>query len=497
MTEFELKFEIPPANLQRVEAAQKKGTRSKHLQATYFDTQEGTLAAHGLAVRIRKEGRRWVQTAKGPTSTLLERLEHSVTLAQQSGGAQPGVDLARHAGTPVGKAISQALKLQSGKDFFPLIPLYKTDIQRVARLVEHGGSVMDISLDQGRILSGTKSLGLCELEVELKKGQPADAVALARQWCAEFGLSLSTITKSIKGQRLRDTDSAGPAVCATALAFHPVATGAQIVAAVLQSCLTQILPNASEVAAGSCHPDHVHQLRVGLRRLRTALRELEGLADAFDPLWQPTLADVFRQLGRYRDHGYLEHDLQPQLLMAGGPSVDFGQASTDIPDPGAVVRTPGFQDVLLGLIGFTHKSGSQVSKNKVSGRSVVKKVLRSRLKKLHSQALKKGEKFTGLNETDQHRVRKRLKRLRYLSEFSAPLFKAREVNAFIAALKPTQDALGVYHDELMALQAYRKLAIESQNAWFGIGWLTARIKPNAQLWLNEIETLVKVRPFWD
>ena len=79
----------------------------------------------------------------------------------------------------------------------------------------------------------------------------------------------------------------------------------------------------------------------------------------------------------------------------------------------------------------------------MSGRSVVKKVLRSRLKKLHSQALKKGEKFTELNETDQHCVRKRLKRLKYLSEFSAPLFKAREVNAFIAALKPTQDALGV------------------------------------------------------
>ena len=138
MTEFELKFEIPPANLQRVEAALKKGKVFKHLQATYFDTREGTLAVHGLVLRIRKEGRRWVQTAKGLTSTLLERLEHIVALPQQSGGAQPGVDLARHAGTPVGEAVFQAMKLQSGKDLFPLIPLYKTDIRRVARLVEHG-----------------------------------------------------------------------------------------------------------------------------------------------------------------------------------------------------------------------------------------------------------------------------------------------------------------------------------------------------------------------
>ena len=497
MTEFELKFEIPAANLERVAAALKDGKISRQrLQARYFDTVDGTLAAHGLVVRMRKEGRRWVQTAKGPSATLLERLEHNVTLAQQTAGTEPGVDLARHAGTPVGNAIACALNLKASEDFSSLTPLYDTDVHRVTRLVEHGGSVMEIALDRGRIQSGTKSLDLCELEIELKKGRPEHAVDLARQWCAEYGLCLSSITKSMKGQRLRNADSAGPAVSATAPAFDRDATGAQIVVAVLQSCLNQILPNASELAVASSDPGHVHQLRVGLRRLRTALRELEGLTDAFDAAWEPALVHVFRQLGEHRDHGHLERDLQPKLLAAGGPGVNFGPASTDIPDPAAVVRAPAFQDVLLGLIGFTYRSGQQVSENNMPARASVKKILRSRLKKLRSQALKEGRKFTELNETDQHRVRKRLKRLRYLSEFSAPFFKARKLSCFIAALKPAQDALGLYNDELMALQAYRKLAIEDPHAWFGTGWLTARRMPSAQHCLNEIEAFAKVRAFW-
>ena len=497
MTEFELKFEIPPTSLLRVAAALKVGKISRQrLQARYFDTVDGTLAAHGLVVRMRKEGRRWVQTAKGPSGTLLERLEHNASLGQQPKGVDPAVDLARHAGTPVGKAIANALNLKAGEACPDIAPLYETDVRRITRLVEHDGSVLEIALDQGRILSGNQSLPICELEVELKTGRPGHAVALARQWCAEYGLSLSSITKSMKGQRLRNAEFWGPAVTATAPTFRRDATGAQIVAAVLQSCLNQIVPNASELAAASSDPDHVHQLRVGLRRLRTALRELDGLTDAFDAAWEPALVHVFRKLGEFRDHDHLERDLQPKLLAAGGPNVSFAQVGKNIPDPAAVVRAPAFQDVLLSLIGFAHRFEPQVASNNAPARDAVKKILRSRLKKLRSQALKEGEKFTELNQTEQHRVRKRLKRLRYVSEFSAAFFKARKLSAFIAALKPAQDALGLYNDKLMALQACRRLAIDDPCAWFGVGWLESRRMPNAQHCLDDIEAFAKAQPFW-
>ncbi len=497
MTEFELKFEIPQGSLQRVATALKDGqTLRERLQARYFDTEDGALAQNGLVVRVRKEGRRWVQTAKGPTSGPLERLEHNVNLPRQAKGASPEVDLGRHAGTPVGNAIAKALNLKPGEDFPVLLPLYETDIQRVTRVVAVNGSLVEIALDQGRIVSENKSLPICELEVELKEGQPEHAVALARQWCADYNLSLSSITKSMKGQRLRNAQPWGPAVSAAAPSFHRDATGAQVVAAVLQSCLNQILPNASELASGSSDPEHIHQLRVGICRMRTALRELEGLTDAFDAAWEPVLVHVFRQLGEHRDHGHLERDLQPKLLAAGGPVVHFGQTGKEIPDPATVLRTLVFQDVLLNLIGIAHRSELHVADKELSGRDAAKNVLRARLKKLRSQALKQGKKFMELDETHQHRVRKRLKRLRYLSEFSAPFFKARKLNTFIAALKPAQDALGLYNDELLALQALRKLATEDPRAWFGVGWLVSRRMPNAQQCISEIEAFAKVQPFW-
>lgn len=267
--------------------------------------------------------------------------------------------------------------------------------------------------------------------------------------------------------------------------------------AVLNSCLNQILPNASEVAAASSDPAHVHQLRVGIRRLRTALRELAGLTDGFDTAWEPVLVHVFRQLGEHRDHGHLERELQPKLAAAGGPGVNFGESGKQPPDPKAVVRAPVFQDVLLSLIGFVHRSEPQAPIPNVPARDSVKRVLRSQLKKLRSQALKDGKQFTELGETDQHRVRKRLKRLRYLSEFSAPFFKPRKLNAFIAALKPAQDALGLYNDELMALQALRTLTAEDPRAWFGVGWLAARRAANAQRCLEEIKAFADTQPFWD
>ena len=104
MTEFELKFEIPLAKLKGVAVAMLEGKATRQrLQASYFDTADRALAAHGIVVRLRKEGRRWVQTAKGPTADLLDRLEHNAALPSQSAAAMPALDLSRHRETPVGK----------------------------------------------------------------------------------------------------------------------------------------------------------------------------------------------------------------------------------------------------------------------------------------------------------------------------------------------------------------------------------------------------------
>jgi CHAD domain-containing protein len=76
-------------------------------------------------------------------------------------------------------------------------------------------------------------------------------------------------------------------------------------------------------------------------------------------------------------------------------------------------------------------------------------------------------------------VRKRLKRLRYLAEFAAPLFRPSRAERYLAALKPVQDCLGVRNDEATALALLRDLAQAEPRAWFApgsrwVGWRRGR-----------------------
>jgi cyclic-di-GMP phosphodiesterase TipF (flagellum assembly factor) len=66
---------------------------------------------------------------------------------------------------------------------------------------------------------------------------------------------------------------------------------------VVRSCLDQVLANASLLAEGNLADSVVHQLRVGIRRLRTAQRELGAWGGDLDDAWQAPAAETFRKLG--------------------------------------------------------------------------------------------------------------------------------------------------------------------------------------------------------
>jgi triphosphatase len=498
MNEFELKFEIPASNLKRLSAAvHAEKPQLQTLRACYFDTADGVLAANGLVLRMRKEDNCWVQTAKGMTDTPLERLEHNVSLAKSK--SMPNIDLSRHDGELVGKKITKALKSKSSATQAKLMLLFETDVQRLKFTVTQGGSDIEIALDQGMVVNGGRSVAIRELEIELKSGKAEHAVALARQWCKKYDLCLSTISKSMKGQRLHDlplNNQQNSALFAIAPKFKHHANAQQIMKAVLQTCLNQVLANMSEIANGSQHTDHIHQLRVGIRRLRTAMRELKMLTSGIDPDWQAHLIKVFRILGQHRDAEYLTLNLQPQITAVGGPNVNsnlintktlVGSKSLEL---SSTVQSPAFQDTLLGLIAYAHGEKLNAPTKQLTDKAS-KSLIAKRINKRFNTIAKQSQKFIKLDETQQHGLRKQFKSLRYLAEFSAPLFHKRQAKNFIEALKPVQDALGFYNDELMALKAYLKMATEHKQAMFAVGWLTARRLPNAQACQKEINIFIK------
>jgi triphosphatase len=492
VTEFELKFEVPAVQRASLEAAVRHGAVMRtRLQARYFDTADGRLQAQALVLRLRKEGRDWVQTAKAAGDGPLQRLEHNAAVPGAS--AMPVPDTGRHAGTPVGELLAQALASDAGVPAAPLVEQYRVDVWRLTRQLRAPGGAAELALDQGAILAGERTVPVCELEIELKSGEPAVVVTLARRWALRYGLWLSTVSKSARGQRLLHGAASGPPVPAQAPQFGRRPAGPQVVQAVVAACLAQLLPNASEIAGGRFEAEHVHQLRVAIRRLRTALRALVGLSDAIDPGWEAPLAAAFRALGAYRDRENLVDLIQPQLVAAGGPPVEWPASDPSLPAPPETVRSAAFQVVLLDLIALTLAPALTAA---APDHAATLKRLRSRLDQLQRQVGRGARRFDALSQAQRHQVRRRLKRLRYLGELTAPLFDKRAAKGFLSQLKPAQEALGRYVDEAMALKQYRAATVRDPRAWFGVGWLSARAAVNARACRQALKKAAAAPAFW-
>jgi len=507
--EVEFKFQIPADQRDAVEADLRLGpVRRTRLRARYFDTAHGALAAHKMVLRLRLEGKHWVQTTKAAGRGPLDRLEHNVEMEEGSGLATAIPDVQRHVGTPVGQQLVDVLA-ESGE---PLMEVYSTDIWRLVRCEREGNTNVELAFDTGRIVGPVRASGkprtirISELELELLDGPVQGLVDVAQRWSQRHGLWLSTVSKAAHGERLLAGIEIVPATKATSPVFSGKSTtrptGSAIQQAVITACLAQVLPNASEIAAGSQDAEQIHQLRVGLRRLRTALRELAPLAPetGFDSAWQAPLASAFQALGQQRDREIVLNAMAPRLAAVGAPPVVLPNGlSTDL-SAAEAVRDASFQAVLVSLVGFvTQHVDEEVEKadddaSLTAGQT--RRYLRKQLRKLHARTVQDGSRFEGLTHDKQHRVRKRLKRLRYLVEFVAPLFDDAKVRRYLDCLEPAQDALGRFNDDIVALQAYRGAVTSDPRAWFAVGWLNACQANGARDCTKALRRIGKVQSFW-
>jgi triphosphatase len=484
-TEFELKLEVPAAHAKGVRAQLARlHPKTERLRAIYYDTPERLLQREGLVLRLRSENGTWVQALKGDSGHALSRLEHEVVLGRMRDTPHPVA--ARHENSPVGETLVRVLG--RGFDDSAWEALFETDVERAKATVAEGASNVEIALDRGRIVSGRRELAVSEIEFELKHGEPLAAVQLARRWCAQHRLWLSTISKAQKGAQLaRAGGGFGPTAGAAQADFGKRASLRRIAGEALAVSLDQVIRNASELAAGSSDDEHIHQMRVGIRRTRTALRELVR-EDAADE--EQALVRVFRDLGKRRDLSHVLQSIAPKLREAGGPMPDEPGVNRG-PSPARSVRAPSFQDAVLSLLA----KACELRADNSPGRHAKAEVV-DRLAKLHKKVLADGRVFERIPADRQHRVRKRLKRLGYLAEFTAPLHDEDRMHTYIALVKKVQDVLGEYNDEMTALSHYRERAQADPRAMFAVGWLTADRERAAHDCGRLLRKLAKADPFW-
>ena len=378
-------------------------------------------------------------------------------------------------------------------------------MRRSVEIATEDGCV-EIAFDRGTIGAGGASAPICEIEYELKQGDPRVLVELGRAAVRVHGAWLSTLSKSTRGMRMARGEGESQVVKAASPRLDRAMSGAALFRAVLRACLEQVLANASEVAAGQRDAELIHQLRVGLRRTRVAWRELAPLASADDASWQRPCAEAFRALGDYRDRSTVIAALQSRLAAAGSPEPSLRPPDAAPPDPVAVVRDKDFQCALLDLLALTFVApapacvdarAESVGDRSAGDESKPIDRIRSRLGKLRRRLDADARSFETQSHDAQHRVRKRLKRLRYLAELVATLYAPSRVERYLAALRPAQDALGTHIDLIVGLGMAEEAARRGDaRAWFNVGWLTAELTTSRRRCRKALARAARARPFW-
>lgn len=541
-SEIELKFRIPAARLAAVRRA--VATRSAVLEplvAVYFDTPGEHLAQARVALRLRREASGWVQTLKAEGATAMQRLEHNVLLPG-AGPQRPALDLARHDGSPAGAVLARVLAdaraeartaaradaradaraeaptpLRAGASAAALTERYATEVQRTRRVLRHGGALIELALDEGHISAGAAGnleralCTVCEIEFELLRGPPQALLDLAGRWVDRFGLMLDVRSKSERGHRLAQGQLASPPSHARPLKLSRQASTAQALAAMLANALGQVLANASQMADEHSQPEHLHQLRVGLRRLRSVLHVFAPLAAPAESSLAPRLTALFTQLGAARDQDAMAEWLWPALQAAGAPAFDHraglpagrpADLAADLTtDLTKLLRAPATQRLWLALLGACQPVHEAVPDPTAAPPASapppsLRQQLRRPLRRLYRQVQRDAARFDQLDDAARHRLRRRIKRLRYTTELSAALWPAKAVAQLLRGLARAQAPLGEFNDTVVAQAHCQALAAHDARAWFAVGWLSGRRQALAPVCAQALTKLAKRPGCW-
>lgn len=489
--EIELKLHVPAERWRAVEAfvrGRGTGCETIALRAAYFDTPDNAVARARMAWRVRRENDRWVQTLKGHVADDdgMTRHEHEVPISRTA-ARRP--DPTRHAGTPVGEHLLQILGADGAE---APIEQFHTDITRLARTARGTGGTIQYALDRGVVASGdgAHSHEISELEIELVSGSPLAVLRAARTAATRHGLWIDTLNKARHGGIVSTGATTAPVTKGAVPTLTKRMSADHAVRSMMRTCLVHVLDNTSAIAHGLDQPEHAHQARVGLRRLRTVIRVFGDLLPDLDPTWEPRLAAAFGSLGDARDrHVALERWAAP-LAKVGAPHVELPETEVDL---GALFRGTDWTILVLDLLDAVH-AGTALVDDADSPR--VKPIVAERLEGLRRSALRAPRSFASREPDDQHTIRKRVKRLRDISELTAGLYPRARVRRFVRHLPPALDALGTLQDLDAACAIYEGLVESDSDALFAVGWFRGRRPAVVKKCISPLRDAAHADPHW-
>ncbi|TCS37446.1 inorganic triphosphatase YgiF [Paucimonas lemoignei] len=460
--EVELKLTIDPRHaatlrqLSWLQAYAKAPARTLDMADIYFDTADLAIRNSNAGLRVREVDGARVQTLKGGggvASGLHSRHEWESTVA----GPQPELDALRKLVDPH-SAWAKLLE-EPGLDA-RLEKAFTTSIKRtVWDLQLPDGDLVELALDEGSISCRDRTIPVSEIELELKSGLPEHLFDLGLKLMEHIPLRLATSSKAARGYDLFQ------AQVPTAVRARPIQLAREMnvedgVRVIVTNCLAQIQGNEAAVLDGH-DPDAIHQMRVGLRRLRSTLKLFGKLAPC-PPDLLAELCWLGDALGEGRDWEVLVDSTLPRIIDALPEQV---QALTQLHQACAItaqekrrqaidaVASPRFATLALNLGAWLtgkrwRDAGRKANSKKLQ--ASLPEFSDKVLKRRHATLLQRGRRLARANAETRHRLRIAAKQARYAGEFCQSLYPPKRIKNYVAALTGLQDALGWLNDAAVA-----------------------------------------------
>jgi inorganic triphosphatase YgiF len=483
--EIELKLLLSPEDLRlalrhaAVAALRAGRGRTDRLVSVYYDTPDAALVRSGVAFRVREIRGRWVQTVKGngrSAAGLHEREE----LEWRLPGEAP--DPGRLAGTPFEELFSSAAV--SGR----LVPVFRTEFERVARpLAWPDGTRAELALDHGSILTGARSEPLSELELELRSGEATRLFELAQALAADLPLRLGHASKAERGYALARLVRSAPQK-QQRIELDPAMPVSAAMRTIAVACVAQMQANEAGFLTGR-DPEYLHQLRVGLRRLRSCMSLVRKHVppERIEPLVEE-LRWLGRALNPARDWDVFMTETLPPLLSAfpsdpglaalRARGIRVRRASNAAARDN--VRSVRYTRLLLAVGGALARQDLAALTAGAGELSEAIATFAARLiERRHAKLRKREAALREATPEARHAARIAAKRLRYAVEFFVSLYPAKRAKRYVAALEDIQDTLGLLNDLAIAERLLAdaaggtKQAVEPRSTGIVTGWCAA------------------------
>jgi inorganic triphosphatase YgiF len=198
--ELEIKLTLHPQQiplavawlLQQADAS--KGA-CKRLVNTYYDTPDNQLNGQRIALRLRQAGGRTLQTLKTQGEFVNGAHNRNEWEWEVPG---PNLQLGLLADTP----------LADNVNLTRLAPVFETNFERQVIMLADDNAVIEVAVDTGEVIANGQNRALCEIEFELRSGNPDSLLIWVQKLAQQCPVFLNLVSKAEQGYFLADESMA-------------------------------------------------------------------------------------------------------------------------------------------------------------------------------------------------------------------------------------------------------------------------------------------------